>query len=96
MYDADGELTLISIKWGNLWVTGHNLCFLRRDALDQFLKRKRLEFIWAFWGAREIRLATEEYRDQGKKFKHWRKEFQRIYRYNNGRVIAGKASEHYA
>jgi hypothetical protein len=95
MRDADGEWASIAIKWGNLWATGHALCYLRKDVLDQFLKRKRLEFIWAFWGAREIRLATEEYHDQGKTFNHWRKDFQRIYRYKNGCVIAGKASEHY-
>jgi hypothetical protein len=95
MYEPDGELASITIKWGNLWTTGHRLCFLRGDIMDQFLKRNRLELIWAFWGAREIRLATEEYRDEGKKFKHWRKGFQRIYHYQNSRVIAGKASEHY-
>jgi hypothetical protein len=94
MCDAEGQLASMSIKWGNLWGTGHNLCYLRKDLLDQFLRETRLEFLWAFWGEREIRLASEESRDRSTKFKYWRKEFQRIYRYNNGRVIAGKASEH--
>lgn len=95
MRDVNAKLASISIRWGDPWATGHNLCFLRGDLLDQFLKRERLEFVWAFWGAREIRMATDKCRDQGKKFKHGRKEFQRIYHYHDGQVIAGKASEHY-
>lgn len=62
--------------------------------LDQFLGEKSLVFVWAFWGGREIRLDYED-SHQAMTFKHTRKKFQRIYRYQNGRVIAGRASEHY-
>jgi len=101
MYDRSGLLAAMSIKWGDLWLTGHNLCFLREDILRGFLRRHRLDLIWAFWGAREVRSAPDEYHyqtrtSQRSTLKHSRKEFQRIYYYRDGRVAAGKASEHYS
>ncbi len=100
MYDSDGLLAAMSIRWGNPWLTGHNLCFLREDILHQFLRRQRLDLIWAFWGAREVRPARDEYHDRNKPdsrsaFKHWRKEFQQIYHFRDGRVVPGKASERF-
>jgi len=85
----------MTIKWSSLGGTGHDLCYLRKDILDGFLKRKRLEFMWAFWGAREIRFAAEKYRNHDKQFKHLRKEYQRIYRYKESLVTYSKASEYY-
>jgi hypothetical protein len=94
MCDADGRLASVSIKSGDLWRTGHSLCYLRRDVLDEFLQREGFDFIWAFWGARDIRLDTEDL-SKSQTVKHLQKKFQRIYRYEKGRVIAGRASEHY-
>jgi hypothetical protein len=95
MCDVEGKLASVSIKWGDPWGTGHNLCYLRRDIIDLFLGEKSLDLVWAFWGAREIRLDYEDILYQAKTFKHTRKKFQRIYRYKDGHVIAGKGAEHY-
>jgi hypothetical protein len=95
LYDENGKLASISIKWGDPWQTGHHLCYLRKDILDKFLKRNHMVLIWAFSGAREIWWSGENYPDPREKFKHWRKEFQQIYRYQNGRVISGRISEQY-
>lgn len=94
-YDENGKLASISIKWGDPWQTGHHLCYLRKDILDKFLRRNHMALIWAFSGAREIWWSGESYPDPREKFKHWRKEFQRVYRYNNGRIVAGEISEQY-
>lgn len=95
MYDADGKLASISIKWGNLWTTGHRLCYLRMDILPQFLNSESLDLVWVFWGAREIRSVREENLGPDTESEHWCKQFQRIYRYDKGRVIAGRATEYY-
>lgn len=95
MHDAKGETASISIKWGDSWQTGHNLCYLRKDILDRLLKKKQMRLIWAFWGEREMRTGSESSYQQKKEIKHRHKRFQRIYYYKNGRVIAGRPSEYF-
>jgi hypothetical protein len=91
MHDFKGETASISVKWGDLWRTGHNLCYLHKNILDQFLKKKQMRLIWAFWGEREIRMGSEIPECRKKEIKHTHKRFQRIYSYHNGRLIVGEA-----
>jgi hypothetical protein len=95
MFDKQGQLAATSIKWGNLWTNGQSFCYLRQDLLNRFLAQSQLEFFWILWGAREARLDRDDLPKERLDFKHTRKEFQRIYRYNKGLVVAGKAAEYY-
>jgi len=87
LYDSEGQLATTSIRWGNLWENGHNLCYIRTQLLERFLKARRLEFTWAFWGAREMRLDSRRPESEVQPGKV-RMEFQRAYSYSGGRVVA--------
>jgi hypothetical protein len=95
LQDSTGNMASVYSKTGDLWGDGHSLCYLRKDLMDKFLKRNRMELIWVFSGMREMRLKSEEYHDPKTKFEHYRKRFQCVYRYNGGKITAGKATESY-
>lgn len=95
MYDKDGKLATVTIKYGNLWYSGYILCYLRKELLDQFLRKNRLDFLWTLWGQRELKLESWDRRDEFSKYKYSLKAFQRIYKYKSGQITMGKSSEYY-
>jgi hypothetical protein len=95
MQDRNGVVASAFSRHGDLWVEGHSLCYLRKDIVDGFLKRKRMNLVWAFWGEREMQLESHEYHDPKIKYEHYRKSFRRIYWYSDGKINAGRAAERY-
>lgn len=94
-YDRQGNLAAISIDWGDQFENGQNLCLLRQDLLNEFLKRRKMSLMWSFWGGRELRVRGEEYQDAVKRLgvKHPWKKFWRVYLYDKGKIIKDKVVE---
>ncbi len=55
LYDKKGNRASITLRYGELYQTEHQLIFLRQDLLEHYLKEKHLQLIWRIWGERDFR-----------------------------------------
>jgi hypothetical protein len=64
LYEKNGKLASITVRWGELWHTEHHLTYLRQDLLEHYLKENDVELLWAIWGERRFgSKSIEELRD---------------------------------
>ncbi len=54
MLDKNGKNASITLQCGDQWHTTHELVYLRKDLLDNYLKRKNKQFVWIIWGERRF------------------------------------------
>lgn len=54
LYEKNGKLASITLRWGEQWRTEHRLTYLRQDLLEQYLNEIQAELIWAIWGERRF------------------------------------------
>lgn len=93
MYDKKGKVASMWVKWErNQWDTEANICYLRKDILDKYLKKKHMEFFWSLWGSNEADMHYEQFRKQQLKFT--RMVFNRLFYYSQNRIKKGKGSQH--
>jgi len=55
LYEKNGELASISLRWGEPWHTEHRLTYLRQDLLERYFEENDVELVWAIWGERRFR-----------------------------------------
>lgn len=51
-YDKKNRRASFIFRWGEDWHSFHKLIYLRKDLLDRFLQKERLDLIWGIWGER--------------------------------------------
>lgn len=67
LYEKNGKLASITLRWGEPWQTEHRLTYLRRDLLERYLKENDMKLVWAIWGERRFRSKSiEELREFSK------------------------------
>lgn len=54
-YDETNRRASITLRWGEDWHSFHKLIYLRKDLLDRFLRKERLDLIWGIWGERRYK-----------------------------------------
>lgn len=81
LYEKNGKLASITVRWGKPLDTRHRLTYLRQDLLERYLKENDLELVWAIWGERRFwSKSMEELKEFGKEHRSYRV-FQDIRRY---------------
>ena len=60
LYEKNGKLASMSLRWGEPWHTEHRLTYLRQDLLERYLKENDVELVWAIWGERRFRSKSIE------------------------------------
>lgn len=67
LYEKNGKLASMTLRWGEPWHTEHHLTYLRQDLLERYLKENDAVLIWAIWGERRFgSKSIEELRDFSK------------------------------
>jgi len=85
LFESTGNKASININYHDDYNNNHSLVYLRKDLLNKFLSEKKLRFVWAIWGERDVRFKTDE-RRQAFFTTHPFKEhqvFQKIIEYEN-------------
>jgi len=54
LYEKNGKLASLTLRWGEPWNTEHRLTYLRKDLLEGYLKESDVELVWAVWGERRF------------------------------------------
>jgi hypothetical protein len=73
LYEKNGKLASITLRWGDSWHTEHYLTYLRQDLLNRYLKDNDAKLIWAIWGERRfLSKSFEELREFGKEQESYR------------------------
>jgi hypothetical protein len=60
LYEKNGRLASITLRWGESWHTEHHLTYLRQDLLEHYLKENNAELVWAIWGEKNFRSESIE------------------------------------
>jgi len=55
LYEKNGKLATMTVRWGESWYTGHHLIYIRKDLLERYLEENDAELVWAIWGERRFR-----------------------------------------
>ncbi len=55
LFEANGKLASISIKWGELYGNRHYLTYLRQDLLEAYMNENNIDLVWAIWGERQFK-----------------------------------------
>jgi hypothetical protein len=50
LYDKNGKQASISFRYGDKYNNNHKFIYLRKDILDNFLKKKKFKLFWSFEG----------------------------------------------
>ncbi len=73
LFDDKNKRASITVKWGDLWHSGHHLLYLRQDLLEKYLFDNDLALVWAIWGEREFKSREfnelDEFRKQHESYK---------------------------
>lgn len=64
LLDQDGTAASINVYFHNEYNNNHSLVYLRKDLLDKYLKDKKMKFVWAIWGERQLTFKTNERRTE--------------------------------
>jgi len=64
LFESDGNTASINIYHHDDYNNNHCLVYLRKDLLNKFLSEKKLRFVWAIWGEREVKFKTNERRHE--------------------------------
>ena len=64
LFESNGNKASINIYYHDDYNNNHSLVYLRKDLLNKFLSEKKLKFVWAIWGEREVRFKTNERRHE--------------------------------
>lgn len=67
LFEKNGKLASITLRWGEPWHTEHHLTYLRQDLLERYLKKNDAKLVWVIWGERRFRSkSVEELREFSK------------------------------
>ncbi|MBN3582995.1 hypothetical protein JYB64_11415 [Algoriphagus aestuarii] len=64
LLNQDGSTASINIHFHKEYNNNHSLVYLRKDLLDKYLKDKKMKFVWAIWGERQLTFKTNERRTE--------------------------------
>ena len=62
LFESNGNISSINIYYHDDFSNNHSLVYIRKDLLNKFLSEKKLRFVWAIWGEREVTFKTNERR----------------------------------
>jgi hypothetical protein len=63
LLDESGKIASLYFEYEEDYNNNHSLVYLRKDLLNLFLTRKKLKFVWAIWGEREVSFESEDRRN---------------------------------
>jgi hypothetical protein len=64
LFESNGDKASFNIYYHDDYNNNHSFVYLRKDLLDKYLSEKKLKFIWAIWGEREVTFKTNERRHE--------------------------------
>ena len=64
LFESSGIKASINVYYYDDYGNSHSLVYLRKDLMNKFLREKKLKFVWAIWGEREVTFKTDERRNE--------------------------------